>query len=85
MSKHKPQRGHCGVCGCAVVAPSDTDVIIAQSERALGGSWDKPIIESGWANGHEFDDAGKLVQVRCPKHGGKGFPPAPVTDATVQQ
>lgn len=85
MSRRKPQRGVCGVCGCAVVAPSDTDVILAQSERALGGSWDKPIDESGWANGHEFDDAGKLIKVRCQKHGGLGFPRGQVTDATVQQ
>lgn len=82
--KRKPQRGACGVCGCAVVAPSAIDAAIASGE-VNGGAWDKPISESGWANGHEFDDDGKLLKVRCPKHGGKGFPPSPVTDATVQQ
>lgn len=82
----KPQRGVCGVCGCAVVQPSAIEAATATGEN-YGGAWNKPIAESGWANGHEFDDVGKLVQVRCERHGGKGFPPreGPVTDATVQQ
>lgn len=82
--KRKPQRGVCGVCCCAVVAPSAIDAAIASGE-VLGGAWDKPISESGWANGHKYDGNGKLLKVRCQKHGGLGFPRGQVTDATVQQ
>lgn len=85
MKPRKPSRGVCGECGCAVVAPSELDRRIASGELRYGGCWDRPIIESGWAHGHEFDGNGKLLKVRCQKHGGLGFPRGPVTDATVQQ
>ena len=38
---------------------------------------------SFWLEGHQFDDSVKLLKVRCPQHGGLGFPRGPVTDATV--
>jgi hypothetical protein len=85
VSRRKPQRGCCGVCGCAVVAPSEVESAIAIGEVQTGGTWDRPIIETGWARGHQYDDAGRLVQVRCRQHGGLGWAVEPVvaTDATV--
>lgn len=80
----KPQPGCCGVCGCAVVQPSEPEKWSAVGELQMGGCWDRPITETGWASGHQFDDTGKLLKVRCERHGGCGFPVVPViTDSTV--
>ena len=84
MNSRKPQRGCCGVCGCAVVAPSDGLVVVSIAELISPRSWSRPG-EIGWANGHQYDDQGRLVQVRCERHGGLGFPPEPhVHDGTYQ-
>lgn len=78
----KIEPGRCTVCGCAVVRPSNVEKWEAVGESS-GGAWDKPIAESGWANGHQYDYTGKLVRVRCQTHGGLGFPRGPITDSTV--
>lgn len=78
----KPQRGVCGVCGCAVVAPSFEQR--SALAHKMGCSLGRDAL-SGWANGHEVDMHGKLLKVRCPQHGGHGFPVVlPTHDATVQ-
>jgi len=68
----KPQAGACGVCGCAVVQPTWTAraAIIHEMGSARGEA-----ALSAWLKGHHFDDSGKLLRVRCPQHGGLGFPP----------
>jgi hypothetical protein len=60
----KPQAGCCGFCGCAVVKPSAQEKLIALDRR---------FETTAWASGHEFDERGNLVSVRCHQHGGEGF------------
>jgi hypothetical protein len=85
MIRRKPQPGTCGVCGCAVVQPGEQEKWAAVGEVVHGGSWSKPIAESGWVNSHEYASDGTLFKVRCPQDGGLGFPSGPVGDATVPQ
>ena len=53
----KPQRGVCGVCGCAVVSPSLAELRAVRDEEL-------PV----WVQGH-LCFAGRLVKVRCCRHG----------------
>ena len=53
----KPQRGVCGVCGCAVVSPSLPELRAVRDEEL-------PV----WVQGH-LCFAGRLVKVRCERHG----------------
>lgn len=59
--KRKPQVGVCGVCGIPVG-------VWIRSEM----TWET-VAEVGWKFGHQRDDDGQLLKVRCPKHGGQGF------------
>jgi hypothetical protein len=60
----KPQAGCCGVCGCPVVQPGGQEKLIAMDMRTSSYAW---------ASGHQFDERGNLVSVRCWNHDGKGF------------
>lgn len=68
MIRRKPRRGICDRCGCAVVAPSERDRAVATGEVSGRGCWDRPIMDSGWTSGHQYDDAGKLIRVLCERH-----------------
>ena len=83
MTRRKPQRGVCGVCGCAVVAPSSVELWSAVGVINGRVHGERRFPSDGWANGHEFADNGDLIQVLCPAHGGLGFPARAVGDATV--
>ena len=84
MRPRKPQRGCCGVCGCAVVAPDAHAKWAAVGDMNGRVHGERRMPGDGWASGHEFDEAGNLLCVRCSKHVGWGFPPVPVnSDATV--
>jgi hypothetical protein len=74
VSRRKPQRGCCGVCGCPVEAPSLREV------RDAPDWCGQPV----WLSGHQYD-GDRLLSVRCPQHGGRGWPvdAAAVGDATV--
>lgn len=69
MRGRKPQRGSCSVCGYPVVAPPEASFLTALNERRQRFPY-----QALWLDGHAFDDAGVLVDVRCRKHGGRGFP-----------
>lgn len=74
MSKpRKPSRGVCGVCHCPVVAPSVDEYHEALDKKGTNGIGELEV------NGHLYDTLQcpeRLLQVRCPAHGGHGFPPA---------
>lgn len=70
MTKRKPTRGQCDVCGCAVVVPGD-DEAVGQAMLAAG-------VDTMEVNGHVFEWFGdqadpSLRSVRCPQHGGRGW------------
>jgi hypothetical protein len=70
MSKpRKPSRGVCQICGAPVVAPSDSQV----HEGTINGH--VYVADQRCKGGIVVGIRYRLLQVRCPRCGGHGFPP----------
>lgn len=65
MSKRKARAGACGVCGRAVVRPTDTQVAESIS-RACSFKYSTPTTVT--VQGHEYDLGQRLLKVRCINH-----------------
>lgn len=68
-----PIPGQCRNCGGKVPTPSSVDIAAAAFSAKIGGHWDRPIQETGWASGHRYDEEWHLLDVLCSVCGGEEF------------